>query len=99
MTDGPGLDPMVDALREQVNQHGFIDVGANIEKNLPVSSGEFDTVLAMLEEEGYRVHTLRLQRMDNDEKAIIRVLVASDVTQEDVYHNLENVHLANFTQQ
>lgn len=100
MTETPGLGPMVDALKQQVDEHGFIDVGALVERNLPVSSSEFDVTLAMLEEEGYLVHILRFGHVDDiDEKTIIRVLVGPGVTQEDIYLNREKIRLADFTQQ
>lgn len=99
MTDGPGLNPMVDALKQQVDEHGFIDVGANVEKDLPVSKTEFNVALTVLKNEGYQVHPVRVRQLKTGEMATCKVLVAPGVTQKDTYFNREKIHLADFTQQ
>lgn len=94
----PDLRPMADALKEQVDEHGFIDVGDNIEKDLPVSRTELNVALTMLKDEGYQVHTMRAQHMDSAKMGHFKVLVGPDVTPEDVWHNREKIRLADFTQ-
>jgi biotin operon repressor len=93
------LRPMADALKQQVDEHGFIDVGDNIEQDLPISKRELYLALAMLKEEGYQVHILRARHLASSEKATMRVLVGPDVTQKDTWINREKIRLADFTQQ
>lgn len=98
MTD-PGLGPMVDALKQQVDEHGFIDVGENVEKNLPVSKTEFKVALSMLKNEGYQIHFLRLEHVPTGETAHLKVLVGPNVTRKETFLNRKNIRLADFTQQ
>lgn len=93
------LRPMADALKQQVDEHGFIDVGDNIEQDLPISKRELYLALAMLKEEGYQVHILRVRRLASGEKVTIRVLVGPDISQKDTWLNREKIRLADFTQQ
>lgn len=93
------LRPMVDMLKQQVDEHRFIDVGANIEQDLPVNETELLVVLSMLKDEGYQVHFLRIQNMGTGETAFLRVLVGPDTTHRETWDNRENIRLADFTQQ
>lgn len=97
MTD-PGLGPMTDALKHQVDEHGFIDVGANVVKNLPVSETEFNVALSMLKDEGYQVHVLRLEQLPTGETAHFKVLVGPNVTRRETFLNRKNIRLADFTE-
>jgi hypothetical protein len=98
MTD-PDLGPMAEALKQQVDEHGFIDVGENVEKDLPVSKTEFNVALTMLKDEGYQVHILRAQHLETGQTQYMKVLVGPDVSQEDTWTNREKIRLADFTQQ
>jgi hypothetical protein len=95
----PTLRPMADALKEQVDKHGFIDVGDNVEKDLPISETELLVVLDMLKKDGYQVHFLKTQNLGTGEEAFLRVLVAPGVAYRDTWNNRENIRLADFTQQ
>jgi biotin operon repressor len=99
MTDSLSLQPLVDALQQQVDEHGFIDVGKNIEKDLPVSRSELNVGLAMLKERGYQVHTIKMKQLFTDEEANYKILVRPGTTFEDTWNNRTNVRLADFTQQ
>lgn len=97
--NAPGLKPMADALKQQVDEYGFIDVGENIERDLPVSETELLVALSMLKEEGYQVHFLKTQNLATGEEAFLRVLVGPDTTHRDTWDNRKNIRLADFTQQ
>lgn len=95
----PELMPLVEALKQQVDEHGFIDVGEAVEKDLPVSRTELNVALTILKEDGYQVHFLKTLKMATREEARLRVLVGPDVTRTDTWNNRENIRLADFTQQ
>lgn len=95
----PTLGPMVGALKQQVDEHGFIDVGENVEKNLPVSKTEFKVALSMLKNEGYQIHFMRLEHLPTSETALFKVLVGPNVTRKETFLNREKIRLADFTQQ
>ena len=58
-----------DFLREQVKEKGMIDVGSEVERDLPldirVSRQKLDTALYMLEREGYHVYGGRVPQPTN----------------------------------
>lgn len=89
---------IVDSLKRQVDEKKFIDVGRNVVEDLPVSETVFRAALAVLKDEGYQVHYLRVRQLGNDKKVAHKVLVGPDVTQKDTYINRKNIHLADFTQ-
>jgi hypothetical protein len=93
----PGLGPMADALKQQVDEHGFIDVGTNVVKDLPVSETEFNVALSMLKSKGYQVHFMRIEQLPTGETAQFKVLVGPNVTREETFINRKNIRLADFT--
>lgn len=96
MSDTSHLQLLVDILKREANEKTFIDVGANIERNLPVSSHEFDIVLAMLEAEGYPLHIIRLKHLGSKQKVIVKVVTPPDITQRDVFLNRMDIQPPNF---
>lgn len=97
------LQQTADMLKRQVDEKKFIDVGAFVEKDLPIgnnpesrigiSSDKFNTALSMLKEEGYSVHPLMLRQVGTGELTRYKVLVGPGVTKKDVYANRENIRL------
>jgi DNA-binding CsgD family transcriptional regulator len=97
------LQQTADMLKRQVDEKKFIDVGANVEKDLPlglnpesrigISPDKFNTALSMLKEEGYQVHPLMIRQVGTGELTRYKVLVGPGVTKKDVYANRENIRL------
>lgn len=97
------LQQTADMLKRQVEEKKFIDVGAFVEKDLPIGSNpesrigispdKFKTALSMLREEGYSVHPLMIRQVGTGEMTRMRVLVGPGVTKRDVYANRENIRL------
>lgn len=92
------LDATADMLRKQVEEKGFVDVGAYTELDLPINgtnigitSTKFKTALAILEEEGYRVHSLNMEQLGTGKDTRYKVLVKPGVTKRDVWDNRFNV--------
>jgi hypothetical protein len=65
------LQSTADMLKRQVEEKGFIDVGSNVEKDLPIgepgarigiSPDKFKTALSILKEEGYNVHPVTFSK-------------------------------------
>lgn len=88
-------------LKRQVEEKGFVDVGAQVQRSLPIgdnpnvraqiSKDKFDTALAMLKEEGYSVHPVRIKQVGTGEYTRYRVLVKPGVTQRDVFLNRDKI--------
>jgi len=91
----------VEMLKRQVAEKEFVDVGAQVQRNLPIGDGpgigiskdKFETSLAMLKEEGYNVHPVRIRQVGTGEFTKFRVLVKPGVTQKDVFLNKEKIRL------
>ncbi len=95
------LQSTAEMLKRQVEEKTYLDVGAQVQRNLPIgdnpetrigiSKDKFDTSLSMLKEEGYNVHTLRIQQVGTGEYTKYRVLVKPDVTQKEVFLNRDKI--------
>lgn len=91
------LEKTANMLKREVEEKGFLDVGAHVERDLPIgetpetnigiSKDKFNTAISMLKEEGYQVHPLRFQQVGTGEFTNYKVLVKPDVTQRDVFLN------------
>lgn len=90
-------------LKRQVEEKGMIDVGSSVNLDLPVgdntnarigiSPDKFNTALALLKEEGYRVHTFKAPQVGTGEMTTYKVLVKPGVTQRDAWLNRNNIRL------
>lgn len=78
------LHKTADMLKRQVDEKGMIDVGAHVERDLPIgdhpetrigiSKDKFNTALSMLKEEGYAVTTFKGKQVGTGENTTYRVL-------------------------
>ena len=97
------LNQTADMLKRQVAEKKFVDVGAFVEKDLPlgadpehgigISPDKFNTALSMLKEEGYSVHPLMIRQVGTGEMTRYKVLVPPGVTKKDVFANRDNIRL------
>ena len=88
-------------LKRQVEEKGFIDVGANVEKDLPIGmSGKpnigitpdkFKTALSLLKEEGYNVHPVHIQQVGTGEITRYLVLCKPGVTRKEAFANRDSI--------
>jgi len=86
------LKSTADMLKRQVDEKGFIDVGANVERDLPlglegepgarigISADKFKTALSMLREEGYEVHDLYMPQVGTGEITRYKILAKPGTT-------------------
>lgn len=66
-------------LKENVDKHRFIDVGMGIENTVGVSRTKLNNAVAMLEEQGYKVHTLNVDQVGMPGKfTVMKVLGSPD---------------------
>lgn len=92
-----------DMLKRQVEEKGMIDVGSNVNLDLPIgdnpatrigiSPDKFATALSMLKEEGYQVHTFNAPQVGTGEMTKYKVLVKPGVTQKEAWSNRDNIRL------
>jgi DNA-binding NarL/FixJ family response regulator/biotin operon repressor len=55
------LKTTADMLREHVNEKDMIDVGVGVEAQLGITASRLKTAVAMLKEEGYNVHNIKIE--------------------------------------
>ena len=83
---------LADVLKNQVEEHPYLDIGKGVELQLNVSSTQLKTAAKMLEDEGYSVHNLKVSQVsDPTHKTELIILTKDDVTNKDIYQNLEKV--------
>jgi hypothetical protein len=95
------LEQTANMLKQEVKEKGFLDVGAHVERDLPIgdnpetrigiSKDKFNTAISMLKEEGYQVHGLRSPQVGTGEFTNYKVLVKPGVTQKDVFLNRDSI--------
>ena len=91
------LTATADMLRRQVEEKGFVDVGSQVERDLPgvpgvgISSTKFNTALAILQEEGYAVHPLNMPQLGTGKDTRMKILAMPGTTQKQVWENRGNI--------
>lgn len=87
------IESTANVLRDQVEQHGYIDVGAQVERHLGCSTTQFKTAVATLKEEGYVTHPLKVKQLGTGEYTNFRVLAKPGTTQRMVWENQDKVRI------
>jgi DNA-binding CsgD family transcriptional regulator len=95
------LTSTADMLKRQVEEKKYLDVGRGVELDLPLSDGgnigispdKFKTAIAMLKEEGYKVHYLKVQQLGTGKDTTVKVLTKPDVPYSEVSKNRGQVKL------
>jgi hypothetical protein len=95
------LQQTSEMLKRQVEEKGFVDVGAYVEKDLPIgpspdsrmgiSPDKFKTALSMLKEEGYNVWPVHTRQVGTGEITRNLVLTKPGVTKKEAFANRENI--------
>lgn len=78
------LQSTSDMLKRQVDQKGYVDIGKGVERSLPlsdnpaatigISSTKFKAAVANLEQEGYKVHYMKVQQLGTGQDTRLKVL-------------------------
>lgn len=96
------LQSTANMLKRQVEEKEYVDVGAHVEKDLPIegpgsrigiSPDKFKTALSILKEEGYKVHPVNILQAGTGETTKSLVLVKPGVSQKEVFLNRDKIRL------
>lgn len=82
-----------DILKKNVDEKGYIDVGAGIEGYLGVSRTRLKTAISSLEEEGYQVYKLQVVQVGTGKKTNLFVLGGPDSSFEEVAKDKTKIKL------
>lgn len=87
------LRATADMLKRQVEEKGMIDIGTGVEHHIPtgVSATKLRTAVAMLEEQGYTTHRVKVEQLGTGHQTEIKVLARPGVTQKEVWQNRNKI--------
>lgn len=81
------LQSTANMLRNQVAEKKYIDIGSGVGHHLDISDTKLSTAVAVLKEEGYKVHYLKVRQLGTGKETTLKVLSAPDVPYGEVYKN------------
>jgi DNA-binding CsgD family transcriptional regulator len=84
-----------DMLKREVAAKTYIDIGRGVETGIGLSSEKFNTAVAMLQEEGYKIHYLKVPQIGTGKDTTRKVLTAPGVPYTEVYANRGKVRNIN----
>ena len=83
---------IANVLKEQIEDKPYLDVGKGVELQLNVSSTQLKTAIAMLQEQGYKLHSFNVEQVSNPtQKTEMLVLTKDDVPYKQVRQNQEKI--------
>ena len=90
-------------LKREVENKSWVDIGHGVEASLPLSDGahigiskeKLNAAVALLKEEGYEVHTLKIPQAAGTGMTTYKVLAKPGTTQKDAWTNRSNIQQIN----
>lgn len=82
---------VVEALKEQLDKTGMVDVGKGSSLYLGVSETKMKTALEILKEEGYNIYPLSIEQAGTGKNTNMVVLTNKDTTWREMYDNRFNI--------
>ena len=80
-------------LKDAVDNKGLIDIGVGIEQHLGVAPTKLSTAVAMLKEQGYVVHTIKVQQVGTGEFTTMKVLAPPGTEWKTVVQNQAQISM------
>lgn len=86
------LQNTADVLRDNVGERSYLDIGPGNELYIGVSRTKLNTAVAMLVEEGYKVHYIQVEQPGNPGNyTTTKVLTKGDVPYSEVFSNRDQI--------
>lgn len=85
-----------DGLRKELADNPYLDIGAGVENHMGISKERLKHAVAVLEEEGYKVHYVKVEQLGTGKKTTVKVLTPPDVPYSDVIANQDKIKQAGF---
>jgi len=85
------LEVTAGMLKSQVDEKGLLDIGVGVEHHIGVSKDKLNTAVAMLREQGYVVHYVKVEQLGTGKQTTIKVLSKPDVSYSEVYKNRSEI--------
>lgn len=78
-------------LKGQIEDKKYIDIGTGVENQLGISQTKLATAVAVLQEEGYKIHYLKVTQLGTGKQTTVKVLTGPDVSYSEVSKNRGNI--------
>lgn len=78
-------------LRDTIAKKGVIDIGAGVESHIGISKTKLNTAVALLEEEGYGIHYVKVLQQGTGKYTTLKALAPPGMTYSDVFKNQSNI--------
>jgi len=78
-------------LKEQVDEKKYIDVSAGVEHHLGISRNKLNNAVAMLKEQGYTIHYVKVDQLGTGLQTSIKVLAPPNTPYAEVFRNRDNI--------
>jgi len=85
------LTSTAEALRQQVAEKKYIDVGTGVERHMNISSAKLSSAVAMLKDEGYGLHYVKVEQLGTGHFTTVKVLVAPGTTYSETFRNKDKI--------
>jgi transposase len=85
------LTSTANMLRDQVDSKGLIDIGSGVENHIGVSATRLNTAVAILKEEGYVTHNVKITQLGTGHETNMKVLCPPGTTWGEVQKNRGNI--------
>lgn len=87
---------IISTLKDQVDEKTYLDIGKGVGAQLNVSDQSLKNAVYQLEQEGYKVHTIKIEQATNPrQKTTMQVLTKGDVPWSEVNENRDKVRSPN----
>lgn len=87
------LQTVANTLREHVLRKGAIDVGSGVENHLGIAATKLATAVAMLKEEGFKTHNVKVTQAATGKQTTIKVLATAETKWSDLVRDPSKIKL------
>jgi len=78
-------------LKDQVAEKKYIDIGVGVGQHLDISDTKLATAVAVLQEEGYKIHYLKVRQLGTGKETTLKILSAPGVSYSEVSKNRADI--------
>ena len=83
---------IAETLKDKLQEKPYLDIGEGVDRQLNISEEQLHAARLLLEDEGYKVHDLKVPQVNNPRQFTnMKILTKEDVTREELYSNLGKV--------
>ena len=85
------LNNVSETIKNAVDEKGYIDVGTGVDRQLGISSTKLNQSVAILREQGYTLHYVKVEQLGTGKFTTVKVLAKPDVSYSEVMKNRDKI--------